>query len=312
MKAVVETAGPRPSSGVTDYLPIAEHGIVGDLHSIALVGTDGTDRLVLLPALRLAERLRGDPRQGARRLLPDRADDGRVGAEAALLPGHERPHHALPDPGRRRRGAGLHADRTRGCGTSPPADPARARRPRRDALPRRGAAAVRLRPRGTRDDLPREGRAVPLAIALARARDRGAPAVPRERGARRVHAPPRRDGGVRARAGSRELRAAVVPGGRDPRGVRAHGRVLAAVALAVALPGPLARDDPPLGAHAQADDVRAHRRDRRRADDEPPGAASAAGGTGTTATRGSATRPSRSTRCSGSASPRRRPRSWTG
>ena len=41
MKAVVETAGPRPSSGVTDYLPIAEHGIVGDLHSIALVGTDG-------------------------------------------------------------------------------------------------------------------------------------------------------------------------------------------------------------------------------------------------------------------------------
>ena len=29
------------------------------------------DRLVLLPALRLAERLRRDPRQGARRLLPD-------------------------------------------------------------------------------------------------------------------------------------------------------------------------------------------------------------------------------------------------
>src|SRR5438105_2331635 len=25
-----------------DYLPIAEHGIIGDLHSIALVGTDGT------------------------------------------------------------------------------------------------------------------------------------------------------------------------------------------------------------------------------------------------------------------------------
>src|ERR1700675_413058 len=24
-----------------DYLPIAEHGIIGDLHSIALVGTDG-------------------------------------------------------------------------------------------------------------------------------------------------------------------------------------------------------------------------------------------------------------------------------
>src|SRR4051794_17810931 len=25
-----------------EYLPIAEHGIIGDLHSIALVGTDGT------------------------------------------------------------------------------------------------------------------------------------------------------------------------------------------------------------------------------------------------------------------------------
>jgi GH15 family glucan-1,4-alpha-glucosidase len=30
-----------PSAGLTDYLPIAEHGIIGDLHTIALVGTDG-------------------------------------------------------------------------------------------------------------------------------------------------------------------------------------------------------------------------------------------------------------------------------
>jgi GH15 family glucan-1,4-alpha-glucosidase len=29
-----------PSSSLVDYLPIAEHGIIGDLHSIALVGTD--------------------------------------------------------------------------------------------------------------------------------------------------------------------------------------------------------------------------------------------------------------------------------
>ena len=35
---------PRPSSstGLPGYLPIAEHGIIGDLHSAALVGTDGT------------------------------------------------------------------------------------------------------------------------------------------------------------------------------------------------------------------------------------------------------------------------------
>jgi GH15 family glucan-1,4-alpha-glucosidase len=31
-----------PAAALTDYLPIAEHGIIGDLHSIALVGTDGT------------------------------------------------------------------------------------------------------------------------------------------------------------------------------------------------------------------------------------------------------------------------------
>lgn len=32
-------AGPVPPRG---YLPIEEHGIVGDLRTVALVGTDGT------------------------------------------------------------------------------------------------------------------------------------------------------------------------------------------------------------------------------------------------------------------------------
>ncbi|HEV2945394.1 MAG TPA: trehalase-like domain-containing protein, partial [Solirubrobacteraceae bacterium] len=27
---------------MSNYLPIAEHGLIGDLHSVALVGTDGT------------------------------------------------------------------------------------------------------------------------------------------------------------------------------------------------------------------------------------------------------------------------------
>src|SRR5262245_6832614 len=30
------------SHSVARYLPIAEHGLIGDLHTIALVGTDGT------------------------------------------------------------------------------------------------------------------------------------------------------------------------------------------------------------------------------------------------------------------------------
>jgi len=37
----METVGVRTTARSMDYLPIAEHGIIGDLHSIALVGTDG-------------------------------------------------------------------------------------------------------------------------------------------------------------------------------------------------------------------------------------------------------------------------------
>src|SRR2546430_777518 len=29
-------------AGMDDYVPIADHGLIGDLHSVALVGTDGT------------------------------------------------------------------------------------------------------------------------------------------------------------------------------------------------------------------------------------------------------------------------------
>ena len=31
-----------PDQTTTRYLPIAEHGVIGDLHTVALVGTDGT------------------------------------------------------------------------------------------------------------------------------------------------------------------------------------------------------------------------------------------------------------------------------
>jgi GH15 family glucan-1,4-alpha-glucosidase len=37
----MEMVGARTTGRSMDYLPIAEHGIIGDLHSIALVGTDG-------------------------------------------------------------------------------------------------------------------------------------------------------------------------------------------------------------------------------------------------------------------------------
>jgi Domain of unknown function (DUF5911) len=37
----VVSAGARPAPRPR-YLPIAEHGLIGDLHTVALVGTDGT------------------------------------------------------------------------------------------------------------------------------------------------------------------------------------------------------------------------------------------------------------------------------
>jgi hypothetical protein len=37
----VTPAGTRPPPQVR-YLPIAEHGLIGDLYTVALVGTDGT------------------------------------------------------------------------------------------------------------------------------------------------------------------------------------------------------------------------------------------------------------------------------
>ena len=130
------------------------------------------DRLVLLPALRLAERVRRDPRQEARRLLPDRPGDGRVDAEAALLPRHERPDHALPDRRPASREVQDFMPIHSGAGGAPaPPDPARARRPRGDEVPARGRAPLQLRAGPARDRLPRERRRLPVGRALPRARD---------------------------------------------------------------------------------------------------------------------------------------------
>ena len=40
------------------YPNISDHGLIGDLQTAALVSTDGTVDWVLLPPLRLAERVR--------------------------------------------------------------------------------------------------------------------------------------------------------------------------------------------------------------------------------------------------------------
>ena len=84
-----------------------------------------------------------------------------------------------------------------------------------------------------------------------------------------------------------------------------HRRVLAELAVGVALPGPVAGGGAPLSADAEAADLRSRPAPswpRRRPACPSRSAGSA---TGTTATSGSATRPSASTRCCGWASPAR-------
>ena len=41
---------PTARASEADYLPIAEHGLVGDLHTVALVGTNGTIDWYCCPA----------------------------------------------------------------------------------------------------------------------------------------------------------------------------------------------------------------------------------------------------------------------
>ena len=154
-----------------DYLPIAEHGLVGDLHTVALVGTNGTIDWYCCPAF-------DSPSVFGRSSTPTTAASTRsarrrgLGVQAALLPGHQRPHHALLHPRRRRRGAGLHADRG-----APELH--RHRLIRRVIVvrgemrvPDRGAAALRLRARAARGRDAPARRAVPRAVADAGARGR--------------------------------------------------------------------------------------------------------------------------------------------
>src|SRR2546422_961940 len=40
--SVQPASAPSPAATLLGSLPIAEHGVIGDLHTVALVGTDGT------------------------------------------------------------------------------------------------------------------------------------------------------------------------------------------------------------------------------------------------------------------------------
>ena len=58
---------------MNDYLPIAEHGLIGDLHTVALVGTDGTIDWYCCPRFDSPSVFGAILDADARRPLPDRA-----------------------------------------------------------------------------------------------------------------------------------------------------------------------------------------------------------------------------------------------
>ena len=165
-QAAQEPAAQRPASR-PGYLPIAEHGIIGDLHTAALVGTDGTIDWYCCPHFdspsvfgAILDRQRG----GYYRIAPG---DRRLDAEAALLPRHQRPDHPLPDPRR-----ALARCRTSCRSTTRPGSVFRHRLIRRVLGVRgeltfrdRGRAALQLRARPAHDRLPRERRGLPLRRA---------------------------------------------------------------------------------------------------------------------------------------------------
>ena len=132
------------------YLPIAEHGLIGDLHTVALVGTDGTIDWYCCPRFDspsvFAAILDAD-RGGLFRISPD--CDG-WSSKQLYLPDTNILITRFLMPG----GVGEVQDfmppRDRRAGTPPPHDPPSTCRARADAFRRRRRPAFRLRPRPPR------------------------------------------------------------------------------------------------------------------------------------------------------------------
>ena len=90
------------------YLPIAEHGLIGDLHTAALVGTDGTIDWYCCPRFdspSVFGAILDADHGGLFRISPD--CDG-WSSKQLYLP-DTNIHYALPDARRSGGGAGLHA-----------------------------------------------------------------------------------------------------------------------------------------------------------------------------------------------------------
>ena len=256
----IGTSGGRVG-GERRYQPIEDYGIIGDLHTVALVGKDGSIDFLSYPALRLAHDLRRAARHGARRrVLHPPAPRGRDRASSCTSPTRTSSSRGSLGARRRRRGLGLHARRHR-------------RRPttRTPSCGGRSASGVRSSSTSCVDPRFDYGRAEPHGRAARRrrgdlrVRGRGrhrtcgcAPTCP-SRSATTVHA----SAGSRSRAG--ETAALRARGGgcraspaRRRRPTSSPSRSRTTVNFwrtwigRSTVPGPVARDRQPLRARAEA------------------------------------------------------------
>ena len=302
---------PAHSSPETDYLPIAEHGVIGDLHTVALVGTDGTIDWYCTPRFdspSVFASILDKERGGFYRIAPAAVDytvkqlyfpdtnvlitrfltpDG-VAEVEDFMPIHRDPHHQRHLV---RRVVGVRGEMRLRVECQPRFDYGRA------------SHEVEIADHGALFRSPTLTLALSTEVPLER-RDAGVVGeftLSAEQTA--TFALEQADDGVLPPPLHQDEATALFE-----RTVRYWRGWLGQLAL----PGPVARDGAPLRPDAEAPDLPSDGRDRGRSDQPRCRSSSAASATGTTATPGSATPRSRSTRSCGSASPRRPRRSWPG
>ena len=253
------------------YPPIEEHGVIGDLHTVALVATDGTIDWYCCPSF-------DSPSVFASILDADRGGRYRI---APAHTGARTKQLYFPDTNVLITRS-LDPDGVCEVQDFMPIESTSGERHRHRLIRRvlcvRGTVDMKLECEPSFDygraqahaRARRPRRALPLIGPLAVALLAGAARAGRHGRARELHA----RGGSERRVRARAREQGVVDRAhratrRGDRRVRGDGRLLAALARQVHVQGPLARDGGPLGADAQAADVHAHRGDRRRADHEP-------------------------------------------